>query len=105
MRSPENRFKRAERLMTRAWKENKASPGEDWQMNLMKDISGMAGVRVPPEKPGIFNGFAWRFSLAAGAVTLVLLAYSIYSGVFAEMELSIAFFNDPGGFMLLPPFG
>jgi hypothetical protein len=105
MKPPEKRFEKAERLMERAWKENKASPGENWQMNLMREIRSISGAGVPEEKPGIFNGFAWRFSLAAGAVTLVLLAYSVYSGVFAEMELSLAFFNDPSGFILSPPFG
>lgn len=101
----ERDIERIEKILASAWREKESSSGERWQNDLMNEIRRMPLGGETEGNPWLFNGMAWRLSLAAGVVTAVLLVYSFYSGLFTEMDLSLLFFNDPGGFIVSPPLG
>ena len=91
-----------EELLYRARrKQAQVEAGEEWRASVMDEIRAVGRPVVSEnEERSSTNRFVWRFSMAAGFVALLLLAYVFSTGFIDYSELAMMFIEEPAEFFM-----
>jgi hypothetical protein len=76
-------------------------PGTGWQESVMDDVRRLRiGEAGGGDRVVKLENFAWRFSIAACFVALLLLAYVLSTGIVDYQELAMRYLENPVDFII-----
>jgi len=101
MRTSKKKVDDIERHLFAAFRsQESAMPDADWQESVMGEIRRLGAIESALDDRVLFGRFAWRFSVAACLVALVLLAYVFSSGLVDYQDLAMRYLENPIDFII-----
>jgi len=101
MRRSKKTLEDVERHLGAAFRaQENAIPGADWQESVMRDVRRLGAIEPARNDRVLFGRFAWRFSVAACLVALVLLAYIFSNGLVDYQDLAMRYLENPIDFII-----
>jgi RNA polymerase sigma factor (sigma-70 family) len=75
-------------------------PGAGWRQSVMGELRRLGPLTAAGNGEAAFGRLAWRFSMAAVFVALVLLAYVLSSGFVDYQDLAMQYLANPMDFII-----
>ena len=102
MRRDKKKLDELEELLFRSHRsKDSVEAGDAWRASVMEEIRALGYAETgKSEERAWTNRFVWRFSIAAGLVAILLLAYTLSTGFIDYSELAMMFIEEPAEFFM-----